>query len=89
MTAPRVAPRPPVRSLLARPPQPDPDHPSYGEPRSPLSWAAKTSLGLLAVFWTALPIAGLLVAVAGPEWALCPLGLAVASLVVAWLLGAE
>lgn len=88
MTAPRVAPRPPVRSLLARPPQPDPDHPVLGEAVGRLSWPATVALVLLGVFWVSVPVTGLLVALA-PRWAGVPGGFAVASLVVAWLLGSD
>lgn len=60
-----------------------------GETVEAVSWNVRAALVLLGVFVLALPLAGLLVAVAGPEWGLAPLGLAVSTLVAAYLLGNE
>ncbi len=54
-----------------------------------VSWNVKAALVLLGVFVLALPLAGLLAALAGPWWALGPLGLAVSALTASLLLGAE
>lgn len=54
-----------------------------------VSWNVKVALVLLGIVWVSLPLAGLLFAVAGPAWSLCPFGLAVSSLVAAVLLGSE
>lgn len=57
--------------------------------RERLPWHATMALVALAVFWVALPAAG----IAGALWdgwaALAALGLAVSSLVVAYFLGSE
>jgi hypothetical protein len=60
-----------------------------GETLEGVSWNVKAALVLLAVFVLALPVAGLLAAVAGPWWSLAPLGLAASSLTASLLLGNE
>ncbi len=56
-----------------------------GEDLVRLPWPARAALVLLAVFWVSVPLAGFLVAEAAGGLA----GLALASLVVAYLLGSE
>lgn len=60
-----------------------------GEAPQAVSWNVKAALVLLAVWVVSLPLAGLVAALAGPWWALAPLGLAASSLTAAHLLGDE
>lgn len=87
---PRVRPRVPVEDLVDRRAHP---------PRRPIRtttdqqtrphWTTLVALSALGTFWLCLPLAGLLGPLVGLHAGLGLLGLAVSSLVVAYLLGSE
>lgn len=54
-----------------------------------LAWNVKAALALLVVFVVALPVAGIVAALAGPWWASAPLGLAASTLTASLLVGNE
>lgn len=54
-----------------------------------IPWYATTALVALAVFWVALPAAGVLGALWGGWAALAGLGLAASSIIVSYFLGSE